>query len=273
MGRGAGARAGHWTLAGGSRDLGGAPGSPPTAAAFGLEPGDEPRRPGAVCAAARDLVGRQALDELWGARRTLEEKWSREAPWLTDDRLAWQLEATQKRCGRAPTAEDVLAALKDETRERFRWSGPVGTPVEVELEFELFHWEEQHCPTTAPELPDLDDWFPGPDPYLLLMPTPRGPESVAYMSSWFVYGGVAALTYDRMVALLNWWQERYGAELVANWGTMLQFVVHRPPETLDEAWDLAVDIDLIGPSSGFPHVRDHARFLWQRPTWFIHNHP
>jgi hypothetical protein len=54
---------------------------------------------------------------------------------------------------------------------------------------------------------------------------------------------------------------------------MLQFAVRNPPQSLNEAWELALDIELIGPSSGFPHVRDLARFLWQRPTWFIHNHP
>jgi hypothetical protein len=247
----------------------------PTAEDFGLEPKDDLRLPGTICAAARELRGREALDELWEARHALEERWkSQPYTWLTGDRVAWQLQATQQRCGSAPTADEVLASLRSEARERHRWSGPIDAPSEYELEFDLFRWEEEHRPTTRPECPDADDWFhDAPGAHLLLLPTAQGPESLAYMSSWFVYGGVAGATYDRMVAVLTWWQERYGAELVANWGSMLQFAVRRPPASLDEAWDLAVDIDLVGPSSGFPHVRDYARFLWRRPTWFIHNHP
>ena len=62
----------------------------------------------------------------------------------------------------------------------------------------------------------------------------------------------------------------------ANWGTMLQFVVARPPRTLEQAWTLALQQHLVardtltGPGVPF---RDHARTLIARPTWFLHCRP
>lgn len=57
---------------------------------------------------------------------------------------------------------------------------------------------------------------------------------------------------------------------------MLQFAVARPPATLEQAWPLAAEHDLIAPCTNqLPGqlVRDAARFLWQRPTWFLHERP
>lgn len=79
-----------------------------------------------------------------------------------------------------------------------------------------------------------------------------------------------------MITVLEYWRRAYGAELVANFGTMLEFVVARPPETLDAAWELAVQQDLIARSTLAGRgvtIRDHARTLISRPTWFLHNRP
>jgi hypothetical protein len=40
---------------------------------------------------------------------------------------------------------------------------------------------------------------------------------------------------------LRSWRERYGAELVASWGTMLQLSVNAPPADLQDAFELAVE--------------------------------
>lgn len=86
-------------------------------------------------------------------------------------------------------------------------------------------------------------------------------------------------TADQRVALaavLRSWGKRFGAEIVAAWGTMLQFVVARPPVTLDEALDLAFEHDRVAPSTlPLPGVaiRDHARALLHRDTWFLHDRP
>jgi hypothetical protein len=73
-----------------------------------------------------------------------------------------------------------------------------------------------------------------------------------------------------------YWEKRYGAELVANLGTMLEFTVARPPQTMAEAWELAVEQDLVAPHTiGGPclPLRAHARALLQRPTWLLHSRP
>jgi hypothetical protein len=177
----------------------------------------------------------------------------------------------------APMREEVLAALRDPDRERYRWSASDGSPSENDLEYWLLAREERVTPAPAPENGDYDDWFipTGRESHLLFLPTPQGPESLAYLDFYAIEHGVMGVTAERLIAVLSLWEERYGAELVANWGTMLQFVVSRPPATLDEAWELAVDIDLIAPSGNAAtvHVRDTARFLWRRHTWFAHCRP
>jgi hypothetical protein len=49
------------------------------------------------------------------------------------------------------------------------------------------------------------------------------------------------------VAVLHDWYQRFGAELVAHWGTMLQIVVSRRPGDPEAAWHLALEHELIAP--------------------------
>jgi hypothetical protein len=110
----------------------------------------------------------------------------------------------------------------------------------------------------------------------MFYPTPSGPCSIAYAPFYGEQGGMPGLTSQRLITILEFWRRRYGAELVANWGTMLQFVVARPPTTLEDAWNLALQQDLVaqdtltGPGIS---LRDHARTLIERPTWFLHCRP
>jgi hypothetical protein len=242
---------------------------PPTLKTFWLDPRGERPVPPSICAAARELEGSSVIEEIWAAQPWWE--------WMDRERVEWQLESTRKRCGEAPERDDVLTALRDLQREHFRWSGQDGSPSETDLEHWLFRWEERKRPTPAPELVDHDDWFVPPkedETHLLVLPTKHGPEALAYLNFYAIEDGVAGVTAERLIAILAYWEARYGAQLVANWGTMLQFVVRRPPDTLEEAWDLAIDLDLIGPSGkAWVHVRDGARYLWRRPTWFVHCRP
>jgi len=57
---------------------------------------------------------------------------------------------------------------------------------------------------------------------------------------------------------------------------MLEFVVNRPPRSLDEAWALAREQELVAPcTTALPGItlREHARSLVDRDTWFIHERP
>ena len=72
------------------------------------------------------------------------------------------------------------------------------------------------------------------------------------------------------------WHDQFGAELVAHYGVMIKFVVRRPPSTLDVAWQLAREQELIAECTtilpGVP-LRHHARALVGRDTWFLFERP
>jgi hypothetical protein len=75
-------------------------------------------------------------------------------------------------------------------------------------------------------------WFEPDNCSLLLLPTASSEEVLAYVS---FYGGEGPGGHERLIALLRSWRERYGAEMVACWGTMLQLQVNAPPQTLEDA--------------------------------------
>ena len=79
-----------------------------------------------------------------------------------------------------------------------------------------------------------------------------------------------------LIALLRSWRERFGAELVAHWGNMLQLVVEHPPTDADTAWELAWEQTLVAPCTiwlpGTP-LREYARSLIGANRWFLHERP
>jgi hypothetical protein len=212
--------------------------------------GDRDSSPQAICERAERIDGKQAL-----------------APWLFDgeqyyarhwDKLvAFHLQQSEWRRGAAPTPEELGAA---ELR-----------PDHVELERRLLAWEEARQPSELPERGLHLDWFDAGECSLLLLPTDRGEEAPAWLS---FYGAEGEGGHERLIALLRSWRERYGAELVANWGTMLQLTVSAPPQTLDEAFELAVEQWATATHTvAQGTIRDHARALVGRQEWFLHSRP
>ena len=107
---------------------------------------------------------------------------------------------------------------------------------------------------------------------LVLLPTSRGWEALAYIN-WFASQGRNSQV---LVALLREWSEKYGAELVAHYGTMLQFVVRNPPGSVEEAFEVAWQHHTVAQCTTIlPGVspRDHARALLQTDRWFLHERP
>jgi hypothetical protein len=146
-------------------------------------------------------------------------------------------------------------------------------PDHAALERWLFDWEEARQPTLAPEPGGYLDWFEPPDCTLFLLPTTLSEEVPAYLS---LYGAEGPGGHERLIALLRSWRERFGAEMVASWGTMLQLRVAAPPTQLDEAFDLAIEQWIAAPPTlGLAGVtiRDHARALVKRAEWFLHARP
>jgi hypothetical protein len=118
------------------------------------------------------------------------------------------------------------------------------------------------------------DWFDPEDQptALMLMPTTRPWETLAY-HPWYAAEGVGSAA---VIALVERWHARYQAELVAHWGTMLQFVVGRRPADLEEARALAREQILFAPCttllSGVT-LDEHARALLEVDRWFVHERP
>jgi hypothetical protein len=99
-------------------------------------------------------------------------------------------------------------------------------------------------------------------------------EALAYTGGFFGAFGPDGLA--GVIAVARHWRTKYGAELVANWGTMLQFHVNRPPTTIKDAFDLAHEQAVLAPDTTIlPNVslRDHARALLGRTEWFLHERP
>ena len=144
------------------------------------------------------------------------------------------------------------------------------------LEAWLMAWEEAKRPTTIPDPGHHLAWFESFNDdrvALLALPTPTGDDVPLYLNFY------EAQSTDRRAALaavFRGWRQRFGAEVVASWGTMLQFVVRYPPQRLEDAFALAVEQDRVAPSTlplpGVP-IRDHARALLGRRSWFLHSRP
>ena len=215
--------------------------------------GGEDVAPRSVIARSRALSAEEALrrfafDDDWGA-----EHW--------DDVVRHHLELTRHHAGAAPDAA-VLADV------------PVGD--ERGLERRLMAWEEDHRPTDPPELSASFGWFdPRPDDPagLVLLPITEPCHAAGYLA---FYGADGEGRHEALLRLMSEWQDRFGAQLVASWGTMLQFVVSAPPRTLDEAFDLAAQHADVAPCTTMlpgEGIRQLARHLWCGERWFLHERP
>jgi hypothetical protein len=88
----------------------------------------------------------------------------------------------------------------------------------------------------------------------------------------YYFGADDLERHAALVAATRQWCWRYGAELVASWTTMLQFVATTPPASLDEAWDLAGQHLAVGASLETARS-DLTVALLHADAWFLHARP
>jgi hypothetical protein len=110
------------------------------------------------------------------------------------------------------------------------------------------------------------DWFAPDRVQLALLPT----TSAWLPMSWLYYFGED--DDEVLAACLRRWHQTWGAELVASWGTMLQFVTTRRPDFGPEAWGLAREQLGLGGSLQIPQIA-LAWDLAHTNTWFLHDRP
>ena len=182
------------------------------------------------------------------------------------DALETAQQQTLLQYGTAPAIADPAAFLAGESIATYK-----------QLEQWFLQWEIGNCadPLSIPDygLTHINWYFPKHESHaLLLMPSLRGWEAPAYIN-WFAS---YLCNSQFIVALLREWHEQYGAELVAHYGTMLQFIVSRRPANIEEAFELAWQHYTVSPCTlSLPgvSVRDHARALLHTDRWFLHERP
>ncbi len=172
------------------------------------------------------------------------------------------LRATQTRFGATPTASELASAN-------------LSTPAD--LDKYLWTWERNRFgdeTVRAKANPESIFWYETDDTVLLVLPVPDGASVVRSLGFWPTDDRpkwVQALGND-----LKAWERDFGAELVANYGTMLQFVVARPPTELDVAYALAVEHDIVAGSTLPPagiQVRHYGADLIGANRWHLHDRP
>lgn len=107
---------------------------------------------------------------------------------------------------------------------------------------------------------------------LLLLPVQNCWEILAYLH-WY---GAISLGSSYVMAMLKYWHEQYHIELVCHYGTMLQLTVKNQPKTLKQALQLAIEQQIIAPSTTIlPGISlvDHAQTLLNANSWFLHERP
>lgn len=174
---------------------------------------------------------------------------------------AFELEATQMACGVHPTLEELEHATLGGKR----------VTTHLELDQWLMQWETSRGGPKDPSI-GRQPWFEEEPCALLFLPVQEPWDTLAYLN-WF---GTSDPGTQYFIALGRRWNQQYGAELVAHYGTMLQCLVARPPQTQSEAWRLAREHDLAAPCTmALPGIslRHYALGLVGHDRWFLHERP
>lgn len=186
----------------------------------------------------------------------LEQELAELAMWPDEDLLNvinYFIDDTNKKYGQSPHIEDFHDFIQQHNinniRDLERWF----------LDWEVAHFREEATSVTENELGYIK-WFEPKDDImaLLLLPTTKCWEVLAYIS-WY---GAERCNSELVIALLRHWHQKYGAELVAHYGTMLQLVTQICPKSVDDAFQLAWEQETIAPCTTLlPGValREHAK--------------
>lgn len=176
------------------------------------------------------------------------------------DLLTVERESTQLACGKTPSTTEL---------EQARINGdPIRT--RSQLDRWLLEWELMQGCQVDPSL-GRQEWFQPDQAILLFLPTVSSWEALAYLSFYGAYQGA-----EKYIALGKTWEQRFGTQLVAHYGTMLQCLVARPPPDARSAWTLALEHDLVAPCTlALPGIalRHYAAGLAKSERWFLHERP
>ncbi|GLY32352.1 hypothetical protein Kisp02_57170 [Kineosporia sp. NBRC 101731] len=119
---------------------------------------------------------------------------------------------------------------------------------------------------SSPQKPEALGWYVPQRAQFALLPTTSAWLSMA----WLDYFGEENKAV--LAAALRQWHEKWGAEIVASWGTMMQFVATRRPEFGPDALNLAYQQLSLAGNIDISEI-DLAWILSHVNTWFLHERP
>lgn len=194
------------------------------------------------------------------------EYFAKSTPWPVADPIVGSFahRSTEIRFGRTPTSDELA-------RESFASNN--------DLDAFLFAWErsqfgDEHVISQRDS--GYGQWYEpdSAETALVVLPLPDGPAAIRALSFYPTYDNPAWC--DALGNDLDVWYRTYRAELIANYGTMLQFVVANPPEDLDTAYQLATEHDIVATATlPLPGIerRHYAADLIGRGRWHLHDRP
>lgn len=112
-------------------------------------------------------------------------------------------------------------------------------------------------------------WYRPPRIAIALLPDARGWLAPAFLSFHSCETGDRAAG---LAAVQRRWEQDYRAELVAHWGTMLQYTVGRPPQDPADAYRVAGEHKDIASSLQM-YRYELALALPGSDAWFLHDRP
>jgi hypothetical protein len=180
--------------------------------------------------------------------------------------LMGEINEIKQRYGIAPTLDQLQLIVTGD-----------GEHEAINLERWLFEWEIEHNPldrvVALTDEVHQGDWFDGYQKHLalILLPTEYGWETLAYLH-WY---GSGSITSGGAIAFLKRWYEKYQAELVCHYGTVIDLKVPKLPQTIQEAFNLAIEQNTFSGYTLSNHggLREYARELMHRYHWSFHERP
>jgi len=183
-----------------------------------------------------------------------------------EEMLMIQIDRIRERYGIAPTLDQLKLIVTGD-----------GEHEDLNLEKWLFEWAIEHnslekVTAIAGEI-HQGDWFNSYHKHiaLILLPTEYGWETLAYIH-WY---GSNFISSDGAIAFLKKWHENYQAELVCHYGTVIDLKVLKLPQTIQEAFNMAIEHNTFSGYTLSNHggLREYARELMLRYHWSFHERP
>ena len=181
------------------------------------------------------------------------------------DHMKFVLDSLQETYGKSPSEKEILELMsKGDIKSYF------------DFEEWILNWQvAEGCSLNQNEENDSYlDWFNPEEQFeaLILLPIQSSCDVLAYIH-WF---GADSSSSEASIAMLRHWNEVYGAELVAHYGTMLHLKIADRPSSIIDAFNLAKEQESFAPCTTVlpgASLRDLTSALKKRDLWFLHERP